>query len=680
MGIRYGLLSSLAMIISTLPSAHAQSPQSQNLQPESQQEFRRVYGTSGGTNTSAQRPPSQLQSGPAISGLKPESFREFQRVFGQNVLSGTVDLQKMATPSTINSTILSTLTSSADNRKYFILWHLISVDLTAVDHRAIFSASPSTYHEQFGPARTARALALIHQAMFETANMFERKYLSTLDGMSAPSIVGASQDAALVEAAYQIITWLYPGLKEQQIATADPNNVCESSQFSITAYYTCSLNSIANASERDAGIAVGRAVAGKIIAERSGDGAERVEPIFIRDLPPRQALSGNDFAFTQWQQDPVSQLATALGGYWGNVKPFALTSGFQFRPAETESPALRIPKDGAGKLLYRDLPSYNVIAQLGRETRLDPSGQAIQPPISGDGFFVAQLWAYDGTANVCAPARLYNQIAAAVLDHIEKNPGDGYANAINVKSITDVARFYALVNLAMADAAVAAWDAKYHFQFPRPITYIRAVDEKEMAAQNKPVNSKWFPVGAQNTNSDQPFNITPPFPSYPSGHAVFGGALFGILRQFIKPDSQFSFLSDEFNGRNKDVFNYVRCSDQDMFTPKTSKFCTERKFTLDCAERENADSRLFMGVHWVFDADDGVVIGNKVARQAYKYLMKPVDAQGQPFDAPAKTFSVAGSPMKTRADLVCPGVTYPTGWDDPDAKKGFGPLNVVVID
>ena len=498
--------------------------------------------------------------------------------------------------------------------------------------------------------------------------------------MQAPSIVGASRDAALVEAAYQIITWLYPGLKEQQIATIDPNNVCESTQFSITAYYTCSLNSIIDASQRDAGISVGRAVAGKIIAERSGDGAERAEPIFVRDLPPRQPLVGDAFAFTQWQQDPVSQLTTALGGYWGNVRPFALTSGFQFRPPESASPALRIPTDGSGKRLYKDLPSYNAVARWGRETRLDPSGQAIQPPMSGDGFFVAQLWAYDGTANVCAPARLYNQIAAAVLDHIEKSPDDGHANVINVKSITDVARFYALVNLAMADAAVAAWDAKYHFQFPRPVTYIRSVDEREMAVQGKPIGPKWFPVGAQNTNSDQPFNITPPFPSYPSGHAVFGGALFGVLRQFLKPETQFSFLSDEFNGRNKDVFNYVRCSEQDTFTPKASKFCAKRKFTLDCAEKENADSRIFMGVHWAFDADDGIVIGNKVARQAYKYLMKPVDAQGQPFDASSRTFSAAGNPTRSRRDLVCADVSYPAGWDDLDPKKGFGPLKAVVID
>jgi hypothetical protein len=229
-----------------------------------------------------------------------------------------------------------------------------------------------------------------------------------------------------------------------------------------------------------------------------------------------------------------------------------------------------------------------------------------------------------------------------------------------------------MLNIAMADAAIAAWDAKYHFQFPRPVTYIRAFEA------TKGARTKWFPVGAQITNSDQTFNITPPFPSYPSGHAVFGGALFGTLRQFMKPTVQFSFLSDEFNGRNKDVFNYVRCSSpDDKLTP--SKFCKERPVTLDCAERENADSRVFMGVHWIFDADDGIFMGNLVAQQSYHYMMNPLNASGQADNPPSHMFSVDPNSVKKRADLVCSGISLPSGWDDPDPTKGFGPLTITIV-
>jgi membrane-associated phospholipid phosphatase len=266
------------------------------------------------------------------------------------------------------------------------------------------------------------------------------------------------------------------------------------------------------------------------------------------------------YPFTQWVQDPVSQLMTALGGYWGEVRPFALTSGFQFRPAEQDSPNSKAAQ--LKPATYKNLPSFNAVRQWGRETRLDPTGKIVQPPPADDAFFVAQFWAYDATANLCAPARFYNQIALAVLNHIGASGSDGYAN-IDVNALPDVARYFALVNIALADAAVAGWDAKFHFQFPRPVTYIRANDAVNSAKPPEDPAVRWFPVGGQNTNSDQPFNVTPPFPAYPSGHAVFGGALFGTLRQFLKPAAVFKFRSDEFNGKNKDVFNYIRCSAED---------------------------------------------------------------------------------------------------------------------
>src|SRR4051812_31905946 len=99
----------------------------QGLQPESRQEFQRVFGLSGRTLSS----PSLAQPAAAPrSALQQQSADEFKRIFGQNVLSGSVDLQSLATPETINSTNLCDAVDSADQRKYLILWHLISLDLT----------------------------------------------------------------------------------------------------------------------------------------------------------------------------------------------------------------------------------------------------------------------------------------------------------------------------------------------------------------------------------------------------------------------------------------------------------------------------------------------------------------------------------------------------------------------
>jgi hypothetical protein len=731
----------------------------QNLQPESRQEFRRVFGTSPSLPLpqTVQRQRIELFS----KSLRDPSFRSL--------------LDQKSTPESINSTaLLEILLNGQKPRKYVLFWHLVSLDLTAIDHRATPSTSPTSFHQQFGPARAARALALIHQAIFETQNAFDRKYETTLQGPSITPDAGASVETAMTEATYQVMAWLYPGLNDQGLrdprsgneAQLPPDSPCEvSAPFSLSRYYRCALQkadeeqmarlgiAFANATDqqkleqqirRKAGIKVGRAIAGRIIAERSQDGAERPDPVWDKDFVPRRVrlnTKDDNYAYLQWVRDPVSGFETALGGYWATVKPFALTSGFQFRPdIDPRTTFFRDPANPA------TLKSYDIVRKWGRDARLNDvskDNEADRPPALG--LYIAQYWAYDGTANLCAPARLYNQIALATLAHLENAKDDGYG--FDLESPVDLARFFALINIALADSAVAAWDAKYHFQFPRPVTYIRAVEQagagaamtsamtnpaeakpaaataapaakadtaKPATAAAKPIPAagaagaagatgnavppRWLPVGAQNTNSEQVFNITPPFPSYPSGHAVFGGALFGILRQFIKPDVKFSFRSDEFNGLNRDAFNYVRCSNYldangerlpenpqreknpNDHTPE--EFCNPRPLTLNCAERENADSRLFMGVHWVFDADDGIVMGNKVAREVYGTQMKPTAMTMAKYGQPAaKPFSVSkgssGSELK-RDDLVCDDLKskLPTGLDD---TARFGPLAVKEI-
>jgi len=77
--------------------------------------------------------------------------------------------------------------------------------------------------------------------------------------------------------------------------------------------------------------------------------------------------------------------------------------------------------------------------------------------------FIAIFWAYDGTPSLCAPPRLYNQITVQIADQMKI-------------STSDFARLLALVNTAMADAAMSVWDSKYYYDFWRPITGIRESD------------------------------------------------------------------------------------------------------------------------------------------------------------------------------------------------------------
>lgn len=204
--------------------------------------------------------------------------------------------------------------------------------------------------------------------------------------------------------------------------------------------------------------------------------------------------------------------------------------------------------------------------------------------------FVSKFWSYDGTPGLCAPPRLYNQIARQL------------ALASGITSASKLSRFLAMINVAMADAAGAAWESKYHYKYWRPVSGIRYPGQTDQ-------DPNWHPIGAQATNTNGP-NFTPPFPAYPSGHATFGGALFTVLRHYFG-DIGSTFVSDEFNGLNKDVYGYIRPLQPANFSSLTN------------AESSNAESQIYNGVHWQFDGDEGIAQGRRVGHHALNTFARP---------------------------------------------------------
>lgn len=214
------------------------------------------------------------------------------------------------------------------------------------------------------------------------------------------------------------------------------------------------------------------------------------------------------------------------------------------------------------------------------------------------------FWGYDGSNRLGTPPRLYNQILRAVAMNTT-NPAIGRINGEG-----ENAKLFAFVNAAMADAGILAWEQKYCHDFWRPVVGIREHDEKlGPCAPHKGVSVKfndgdpgWLPLGAPNTNTLGLKNFTPNFPAYPSGHATFGAAAFHIARMFygIAPkdksnDALFPgfFVSDEFHGGNRDNEGTVR--------PRHTRFFPGGLWQMIL---ENAESRVFLGVHWIFDAFD----------------------------------------------------------------------------
>lgn len=405
-------------------------------------------------------------------------------------------------------------------------------------------------------------MAIVHIAMFDAANAISGHYQSYTGRHEAPD--DTSLEAAIAQAAHDTLVALFPS----QMAGFDDLLAEE-------------LGRIHDRRAKRNGINLGRGAAAAILALRANDGSQIPEPYLDVDFVTSDAPG-------KWRQDPISLLPLALGAYWGGVTPFVMRSSHQFRVPVP--PALDSPEYTA---------AFNEVKAIGGDGVVTPTGRSVEQTQIGI------YWAYDGTPSLCAPPRLYNQIAVHIADQMGSNG-------------VDLARFLALANVAMADAGIAIWESKYYFQYWRPVTGIRESDEgtgPTGLGDGNPdtAGDKTFsPLGAPASNLNGP-NFTPPFPAYPSGHAGFGGALFEALRRFYRTDNiAFTFVSDEFNGLTEDNGGNVRPLIPRSFT------------SLSQAEEENGQSRIYLGIHWAFDKTEGITQGQRVADYVFQHAFTPV--------------------------------------------------------
>ncbi|HZB24525.1 MAG TPA: vanadium-dependent haloperoxidase [Vicinamibacterales bacterium] len=296
------------------------------------------------------------------------------------------------------------------------------------------------------PVQQIRAMAIVHVAVHDAVAAVTGVYEQHRSTSAAPP--GASAEAAAIGAAYGALKGLFGD-----------------SAF-LAAAYTGSLAAHA-ISPADPGLAFGGSVAEGILALRQHDGAAVAAYPYI---PPDAGTPG------VWTPMSAAASAQALLPGWGNVTPWVLRSGSQFRP--DPPPALD------GERYARD---YNEVAQIGAlvsATRTDEQTQ------------IALFWR-------ASPTALWNPL----LRHALQSQALGLA---------DTARTAALFYLAAADASVACWEAKYFYNFWRP----------QPAIVNGDVD------GNDATTGDaawRPLLPTPAHPDFVSGHAVNSAAMATVL-------------------------------------------------------------------------------------------------------------------------------------------------------
>jgi hypothetical protein len=452
--------------------------------------------------------------------------------------------------------------SSSDTLIRVRVWNIIANAAVAIDHTPPVAGENRVFGEQIGPARTARALAIVHIALFEAANAVNGGFRSYL-GLARDST--ASIDAAIAQASRDTLVALFP-----------------SQRPIFDKALAIDLSLIPEGTAKSRGIALGRRAASSILARRANDGSQHREPrLGIEYTPP--------FGPGFWSQDPVSQSPIALGAFWNRVAPFIIQSATQFRaprPPALTSAAYTAAFDEVRRLGGCGSSSANCIGGFPTPTER-----------TNDQTIAGIYWGYDGTPGLGTPPRLYNQITR----HIASLRG---TNAIQL------ARLLALVNVGLADAALACWETKYFYVHWRPVTAIRRADQDGNPATIR--NSTFTPLGAPATNTTGP-NFTPPFPAYTSGHSTFGSAMFHTLRLFYGTDAiPFTFVSDEFNGINRDNRGNVRPR-----LPRSFNSLTQ-------AEDENGQSRIYLGIHWQYDRTFGRAQGRNVAQFTISNVFRPM--------------------------------------------------------
>src|SRR5262245_22775186 len=394
----------------------------------------------------------------------------------------------------------------------------------------------------------SRTMAMMHLAVHDALNAIDRRYEPYLfEGRAEPS---AAPAAAIAAAARDVLVGVIPawGKPEQHTKALAV----------VDGAYAAALAKVPDGVGKTSGIAIGQGVAKAMLAARKTDSSGA----------PAEYTPGT--APGQWQphpnpvpaNPPIADPAVAVGNWpamlpqWSRVTPFMMAVPSQFR--------LPGPPTLASAPYVRD---FEEVKRLGGKTSAARTSEQSE---------IAQYW-YEGSPQG------WSRIARAVG---AQRGLDRWGNA----------RLLALINAAIADGYIAGADTRYHYNFWRPVTAIRAADAD----------------GNDATAADPAWETylnTPPLPDYPSTHSVAGGAAAAVLARFFGSDEvAFTMTSGPpFAGITRAFKSFSQAS------------------------QENADSRVYAGIHFRSACTDGIRLGEQIGRRAFaQYLQSYRKCGGRP--------------------------------------------------
>ena len=317
------------------------------------------------------------------------------------------------------------------------------------------------------------------------------------------------------------------------LATIDAKTTGEM-RTALAAY----LASIPDGAAKSDGVKLGEAIAAKVIEARANDGCDAPDAYRPRTSPGVYVPT-----------------AIPINSMWPNLKPFAIAKGSQFRP---KSPVALDSAEWA--------KDYNEIKEYGRQHSAKRTEQQTE---------TARFWL---TVGPSAYHPFMRQLVTA-----------------KQMDVVDSARIMAFVSFGLNDALIAVLDAKYHYNFWRPITAIRNGDSDGNPATE--LDATW-----------QPIANTPMHPEYPCAHCISSGAVAGIIRIAL----------------GSDVIPEI-----EMKSP-TAPGVTHRFTDMTAYTEEVANARIWAGFHYRFSTRVGTDMGRQIGEYVAKSVMQPAHTAGAP--------------------------------------------------
>jgi PAP2 superfamily len=456
--------------------------------------------------------------------------------------------------------------------------HLSTASAASIVTEWLDEALPDAQDVAWEPTVGSRFLAILHTAIYDAWTAYDPVAVGVVSGTTLKNKGGANNEAnkreAISHAAYTVLRALAPShrhslIERMQALGYDPN-------------------------ADTAPAKIGRQAANAVLAACREDGANELGGFAdTTGYAPRKSDAPD--AWQPLEFFGKHQLPTTP--QWGRVLPFALIRADQFRPIAPPAPGT----DEWSRQIDAMIKSSGALTDLQKAE--------------------AEYW---GISGIAPPPQLFELTKF-------------FSDTNDLRLDDDVKLFFVIAN-AILDASIATWDSKYVYDYIRPITAIHKLGDTKIRSwrprslptalaystpstqKSAAYDSAIIPAGTGEVRAADwaPYLPTPPFPAYVSGHSAFTAAWARVM-ELASGRSALNFRT---------TVRHLYVEQRELAQPVTLDYPT-----FASAAEASGMSRIWAGVHWPADNEQGQELGRRVGENAWQRAQQFVLGTASPATA-----------------------------------------------